>query len=457
MKLQTRLTITTALLITLASAISGYAAAYGNFTNQLSEAETALNQDAFAISHAKGQELPTALLIGSSNPTDLGIGFLDINGRYSVLQEGPNVRRSAPSQDLLLSASGKSLPRTGPNHVGYLLRTISMPDSEYLVLTLSTATIREGYAENLRLVMGFTVIAAFLACVFVWFFIRRDLRGIRRLILEARQIASGARTVFETPRGTERSLVGTDEVTQLSESLASMVTQLQDSKIEMQRFLGDASHELRTPLTVIRGYLELMADSKARNDQAFASKSVSKMTAEVLRMQQIIDDLLLLAELGSASVIHDKIPVQLDEMVAGELENLRQLQPRRPMVENLDAGLVEADPHLIAQLLSNLFGNIRRHTDSTCEVEVHLVTKAGQVVLTVDDAGPGLSAEAYAKGIGNFERFDPSRSRANGGSGLGMSLMAGIVQKHGGTIELKPSYLGGLRTEIRLPALATGV
>jgi two-component system OmpR family sensor kinase len=71
-------------------------------------------------------------------------------------------------------------------------------------------------------------------------------------------------------------------------------------------------------------------------------------------------------------------------------------------------------------------------------------------VLTVSDAGPGLSQKAYANGMGFFERFDPARSRENGGSGLGMSIMAGIVAKHGGTMTLAPSAAGGLMTTIRL-------
>jgi K+-sensing histidine kinase KdpD len=106
--------------------------------------------------------------------------------------------------------------------------------------------------------------------------------------------------------------------------------------------------------------------------------------------------------------------------------------------------------------LANLFGNIRRHTSSTDSVEVHLLNHGSEVVLSVDDSGPGLAPEAYERGINGFERFDPSRSRDNGGSGLGMSLMAGIAGKHNGTIRLMPSKLGGLRTEVRLPIANIG-
>jgi signal transduction histidine kinase len=456
MKLQTRLTITTAILIGAATLVGGGAAAFTNFQGQLNAAETSLNQEAASISKAKGQELPTALLIGAANPTGMGISFVDINGNYSVLQDGPGLRSSKPDANILADASNAALQRTSPSHKGYLLRTVALPDNEYVVLTVSTDQIRTLYAGSLRVVYGFAGIAVVLASGFVWFFIRRDLRGIRRLIKQAQEIALGKREEFESATIREKSLVGTDEVTLLGHSLDTMVQELQANKLEMRRFLGDASHELRTPLTVIRGYLELLDDPRSLGDGNFAPRAVSKMTHEVLRMQQLIDDLLLLAELGTKSEMPSLTAVDFEALVANELENLSHLQPKRPVTENLEAATIDGDQALLTQLLANLFGNIRRHTSSTDSVEVHLLNHGSEVVLSVDDSGPGLAAEAYERGINGFERFDPSRSRDNGGSGLGMSLMAGIVEKHNGTIRLIPSKLGGLRTEIRLPIANIG-
>jgi signal transduction histidine kinase len=457
MKLQTRLTITTAILISVATLVGGGAAAYTSFKSQLNSAETSLNQEATSIAKAKGQELPTALLIGAANPMGMGISFVDINGNYSVLQDGPGLRSSKPDDNILADASTKALQRTSPAHKGYLLRTVALPDHEYVVLTVSTDPIRALYEQSLRVVYGFAGIAVVLACGFVWFFIRRDLRGIRRLIRQAKEIADGKRQDFKSVAVVEKALLGTDEVTLLGQSLDSMVQELQANKLEMRRFLGDASHELRTPLTVIRGYLELLDDPRSLGDKEFAPKAVSKMTHEVLRMQQLIDDLLLLAELGAKSEMPSLTKVDFESLVANELENLSHLQPKRQVSENLEAATIHGDQALLAQLLANLFGNIRRHTASADSVEVHLLNHGSELVLTVDDAGPGLAPQAYERGINGFERFDPSRSREHGGSGLGMSLMSGIVAKHGGSIRLAPSKLGGLRTEIRLPVVHMGV
>ena len=456
MKLQTRLTLTTALLIGFATVAAGGAASVTNFQTEIKAAQSSLNQEAESITKAKGQELPTALLIGAANPAGMGISFVDINGNYSVLQDGPGLRTSKPDDTLLAEASAAALQRTSPSHRGYLLRTVALPDREFVVLTVSTEKIRTLYAQSLSVVFEFAGAAAALTTGLVWLFIRRDLRGIKRLIKQAQEISSGRRNEFEKAGDLENRLTGTDEVTQLSQSLEKMVHELQANKLEMRRFLGDASHELRTPLTVIRGYLELLQDPKSLADSSFAPKAVNKMTTEVLRMQQLIDDLLLLAELGSTGEIHAPTMVDFEALVASELENLSNLQPKRPISDSLEAVSLAGDRTMLSQLLANLFGNIRRHTAVTDRVEVKLLNHGNELLLSVDDSGPGLAPQAYERGINGFERFDPSRSRDNGGSGLGMSLMAGISEKHGGSIRLLPSKLGGLRTEIRLPIVHIG-
>jgi signal transduction histidine kinase len=116
--------------------------------------------------------------------------------------------------------------------------------------------------------------------------------------------------------------------------------------------------------------------------------------------------------------------------------------------------MVQGREDLLRQLLANLLGNIARHTSSTDAVRVRLVgavegSKA-MVKLTIEDGGPGLPEVAYESEMDAFKRFDPSRSRENGGSGLGMSIIAGIVRSHLGSLKLSKSELGGLRTEIVL-------
>jgi signal transduction histidine kinase len=103
------------------------------------------------------------------------------------------------------------------------------------------------------------------------------------------------------------------------------------------------------------------------------------------------------------------------------------------------------------QLFSNLFGNIRKHTPVDAEVRVSLSSAgADEVLLTVEDAGPGLPEHYYDDGVESFVRFDAFASRQQGSSGLGMTIMRTIVDQHGGRVRLSRSDLGGLKTEIYL-------
>jgi two-component system OmpR family sensor kinase len=116
-----------------------------------------------------------------------------------------------------------------------------------------------------------------------------------------------------------------------------------------------------------------------------------------------------------------------------------------------DGVFVQGSAGLLNQLVANAIGNIRRHTMSDVPVRISLHRDGSSAVLVIEDGGPGLADAAYEAGIQHFQRFDPSRSRASGGSGLGMSIMGAIVRKHAGNVAIGRSELGGLRIEVRLP------
>lgn len=456
MKLQQRLTLTAAGLITGVSLIVGSASVIGGYGREIAGLKSQLSGVAEQITEATAQELSTALLIGQQQ--NLTVGLLDINGHFTILHEGLVPMRVAPPLAVLKSASSDAVQRTGSASNHYVLRAVSLANNEWIVLAVTYQPQLQSMTQNAWALVLYTALADLLAVALISVLIRRDLRQIRDLIAQARRIAAGRIGDFKTQ-------AGDTEVNQLSAALDSMVHQLTASRDEMQRFLGDASHELRTPLTVIRGYLEMIGalDLSGPRGQEFVATAVPKLQGEVLRMQTLIEDLLLLAELGEPGEARHLTQLDLSVAVADAVSSMRDLQPGRPIATDLaERVVISADSHLIGQLLGNVFGNIRRHTGAAVPVAVALaadsasatpsaVGSSGWATLTIDDAGPGLSPEAYQRGVGFFERFDPSRSRENGGSGLGMSIMAGVVAKHGGEMRLEPSPLGGLRSVIRLP------
>jgi len=169
-------------------------------------------------------------------------------------------------------------------------------------------------------------------------------------------------------------------------------------------------------------------------------------------MEFLIRDLLLLAELGQKTPEFSE-EIDLSELVNTQVNDLKTLDPMRK-IESMISGdiyLNGSNLHL-QQMLANAFGNIRRHTPSDAPVEVSLTSSHGKIDLQIGDGGPGLPTRAYVEGRQHFQRFDKSRSRETGGSGLGMSIMSGIISEHGGSLELGVSKLGGLLLEITLPA-----
>ena len=183
------------------------------------------------------------------------------------------------------------------------------------------------------------------------------------------------------------------------------------------------------------------------------ARAYDRMASEIERMERLIRDLLQIAELSEATSAIARIEeVDLSAAVQNAVDDLGAVQPERPIEVELAEGLrVLGRDDLVRQLLANLFGNIARHTEAGDRVRVRLAAEAGWVQLDIEDAGPGLPSDAYGKGMDAFKRFDPSRSRENGGSGLGMSIIGGIIKTLGGTLELQPSDLGGLQTRVRLP------
>ena len=219
----------------------------------------------------------------------------------------------------------------------------------------------------------------------------------------------------------------------------------------MQKFLGDASHELRTPLTVIKGYVDL---ARSTSDVEKHEVYLGKSSNEIIRMEAIINDLLLLAEAGEAQEVNldeeNFDEVDFAQLINEHVEVLEALQPKRLINTKIESGIVlQVNPKLIDRLVGNLFSNIRRHTPEDVPVSIQLTRQESDLLFVVEDGGPGLAE--YPERQRFFKRFSSQRSSEGGGSGLGLSIASGVVERYGGLFLLSKSELGGLRVEVRFP------
>ena len=167
-------------------------------------------------------------------------------------------------------------------------------------------------------------------------------------------------------------------------------------------------------------------------------------------MESLIHDLLLLAELGESRPV-DFAEVDFDELVLAHVNDFKLFNKERTISTSIpnDCTVHGSREHL-NRLIQNCLSNIVRHTPADAPVSISLKTIGKRAELIIEDGGPGLPESAYGTEIKAMNRFDPSRSRESGGSGLGLSIIAAIVQEHKGALKLSKSKLGGLAISIEI-------
>ena len=309
-------------------------------------------------------------------------------------------------------------------------------------------------------VIGGAVVLVLLAGV-GYAVVRRSLRPLTQVGLTAEQIAAGDLSL-RVPVGCDRTEVGS-----LSRSFNTMVAQIETafearaeseaqaraSEDRMRRFVADASHELRTPLTSIRGFAELYRQGAlpAGDD---VDRAMARVESEARRMGELVDDLLLLARLDRQRPL-DRARVDLIALARTTIQDARATAPDRTLRIRMDAEPcpVAGDAARLAQVIGNLLTNALIHTPPSAVVAVRVGRDGEQAILEIADDGPGIDDVDKPRIFERFYRADVSRTRASGGSGLGLSIVAGIVHAHGGTVAVVDTPGGGATFRVELPLL----
>jgi signal transduction histidine kinase len=239
-----------------------------------------------------------------------------------------------------------------------------------------------------------------------------------------------------------------DEVRVLADAFDHMLDRLEDAFARQRSFVSDASHELRTPLTVLRGQLEVLA-----RQPHVSTDDVRRVEAtvrpEILRMQRLVDDLLLLAQADEHEAVH-LAPVSVRPFFSDLHERLRALADRRFEVSELPDGTVPADADRISQVVGNLVRNAVEHTGPGGLVRLEVAANGTELEVAVEDDGPGIPPEERARIFDRFHRSDRG-ARASGGAGLGLAIARAVVEAHDGRIEAGASAAGGARVAFAIP------
>lgn len=236
-----------------------------------------------------------------------------------------------------------------------------------------------------------------------------------------------------------------DEIAALAETMNSMLERLDAAASAQRRFVSDASHELRSPLATIRQHAELAQT----HPEVTSMKELADVALdEGLRLQGLVDALLLLARLDEGALSNDG-PVDLDDLVFAEASRLRGVGIT---VDESGVGpaRVHGSPQLLGQLLRNLTDNASRHARS--RVAISLEQRDGRAILMVDDDGDGIPEAQRERVFDRFVRLDDARDRDAGGSGLGLAIVQGVARAAHGVVTIDDAPLGGARFIVSLPA-----
>ena len=325
----------------------------------------------------------------------------------------------------------------------------------YQRLTVAVAVPLTEVSQTLgRLALVMVVVSAAvligLGLLALWM-VRHGLRPLDDMAIAAGAIAGGDLGRRVTPAG------GRTEIGRLGEALNTMLAEIEDafaaraaSEGRLRRFLADASHELRTPLTSIQGYAEIF-DLGARENPEDLAIAMHRIREEADRMRVLVDDLLLLARLDRERPLV-LAPMDLVPVVAAAVAAARAASPDRDMIfEAPVKAEVRGDAARLRQVVDNLLANAVQYSTEGVPVEISLEPSEDAVLLEVVDHGVGIRPENADRIFDAFYRADTSRARAAGGAGLGLAIVAAIVQKHGGEVGVRTAPDGGTVFWVRLP------
>jgi len=305
-------------------------------------------------------------------------------------------------------------------------------------------------ASFVRSVWWQLLVAGAVAAIIALLLARILARGMTQPL---RDMAQAARRMARGDYDQRVGVRSRDEVGQLAEAFNRMAGEMEGLERLRRDLVANVSHELKTPISALRAHLENLLDGVEEPNPAL----LSIMLQQSERLSRLIDQLLDLSRLESGDVPLELEPVKLAPLVEQVLTEVEVARPDRANGVDVrnevpsDLPPVEADRERIHQVLYNLLDNAFRFTPAGGAVTVRAVRENGSCEVSVEDTGPGIPAEHLPLLFERFYRVDPSRSRDDGGTGIGLAIARSVVEAHGGKIWAESDQGHGSRFRFVLP------
>jgi two-component system, OmpR family, sensor kinase len=278
---------------------------------------------------------------------------------------------------------------------------------------------------------------------------------LRSLEDAARNVGGGDLTARAREDGGDEVAALARTFNQMTKDLQARASQLQAADRTRRLLLADVSHELMTPLTGMRGYLETLSLHAQSLDPETRERYLSIIRDETQRVEHIVGDLLDLARLDSGGDSYDAQDVPVEDLFGRVVARHGRAAEEQGVTLTTDIGpgaeIVTGDPMRLEQALQNLVANALRHTPAGGFIKLNATAESGGIVVTIRDSGSGIAAEHLPHVFDRFYKVDPSRGGQAVGSGLGLSIVKAIVERHGGTIAATSRSGQGTTFTISLP------
>ncbi len=359
-------------------------------------------------------------VIADSDAKLLGTNF----SSSSIKNSTKEVNIPDPSQPLGISnPPGQPQPTvlTG-NAIGFLYTVHGgLPGTSLTALQITYRSIGRFFINASLVAIGLAIILAFLLS-------RPILAPVKALTSAARQFGKGDfshRVKYD----------GKGEIGELARSFNSMAENLEKNEQLRRNMVADVAHELRTPISNLKGYLEAISDGVVTPDET----TIRSLNEEATSLTHLVTDL---QELSLSDAGKLKMTIQPEDISHLVKDVVTAIQPKASdkglavsssLPENLP--LVDIDAQRIRQVLNNLLNNAIAHTGKGGMIDITSKENSDKLYISVADTGEGIPPEDLPMIFERFYRVDKSRTRATGGSGLGLTIAKRIVEAHGGTIE----------------------
>ncbi len=315
-----------------------------------------------------------------------------------------------------------------------------------LYLYYPLAKISELASEEVMLLMAGVILFSIVMGYLVF-------KGLGRIMHPLYELQQAVRRMSTGDYGARVAVASNDEVGQLSAAFNHMAEAIQREDEERKVFLATVSHELRTPISYVKGYSESIQNGLIEGDQK--DEAICLIAREANRMERLTNELMQLVQM-EAEGLGELYPIVLAETLRDSVELVRAKAAEKEMTMLLDVDeeiIVEADEEKMRQILINLLENAIRYSGRGTSIRLKAVMEGHEAVIQVEDSGIGIPREDLPRITERFYRVNKARSRADGGNGLGLSIVDQLVGQHHGTLHIESELGKGTTVTVRLPLM----